>query len=122
MGARLGERAFQHLQFTFASDKDAETPAHCCFKPRRSLANGVEPIGLLRLGFALDGVFASKARLDYSLHQPVRRFAHEHGIRLGQRLQARREVDGVAEHGDCRVGTILNLPTTAAPVLRPIRN
>ena len=85
-GARLGEPALQHLQFAFPADKGAEAPAHRRFEPRRPLANGIEPIDLLRLGFALDRVFAGEASLDHSLHQPVCRLAHEYRIGLGQCL------------------------------------
>ena len=61
-GASLVEAAFQHLQFVFASDEGAEATAYRCFKPCGSMADGVEAIDLLRLGFALDGVFAREGR------------------------------------------------------------
>ena len=51
----------------------------------------------------------AKRRLDHSLHQSVRRLAHKHRVRLGQGLQTRREVHGVAENRDSGVGTVLDL-------------
>ena len=56
----LIQSAFQHLQFAFTSDKRAEAPAYRSLEPRGSMANCIEPIGLLRLGFALDLMVASE--------------------------------------------------------------
>ena len=97
-GASFVEPALQHLQFAFAPDEGAEAPAHRCFKPGGPLPNGIEPIDFLRLGFALDLMVASEGGLDHPLHQTVRRLAHQHRIRLGKALQARREIHRVAEN------------------------
>ena len=41
--------------------------------------------------------------------ESVRRLAHEHRVRLGEGLQTRREIHGVAENRDCRISTVLDL-------------
>ena len=46
-------------------------------KARRAPSDGVKPIGLLRIGLALDLMLTSKGYLDQPLHQSLRRFTHD---------------------------------------------
>ena len=69
LGAGLSKSALQNLHFTFAPNKRAKAAAHRRLEPRRSLANEMEPIDPLRLGLALDGVFACESSVDHALHQ-----------------------------------------------------
>ena len=103
------EPALQHLHLAFAPDKCAETTANRRFKSRGSVTDVVEAKDLLLVGFPLDGMFARETGDDQPLHQAMRRLAHEHRIRLGQRLKTRREVYGVAEDRDRGVSSTLDL-------------
>ena len=95
------KRALENVQFALAPDIGAEAAPHRRIEPRRALADGIEPIDLLRLGLALDRMGAGEGRLDQPLHEALRRFAQIDGSRLGQGLQSRGEVHRVAErrHG-----------------------
>jgi hypothetical protein len=72
------------------------------------MPNAVEPIDLLRLRLAFDAVFAGKADLDHSLGQAMGGLAHDGRVRLGQCLQTRCEIDGVAKNGDAGVDVLLH--------------
>jgi hypothetical protein len=80
--ARVVKSALKQLHFALAPDEGTEAAADRRAKPRGSFANAVETPDLLWLGFAFDRVLAGKACLDHSLHQPLRRLAHHHRIRL----------------------------------------
>ena len=96
-------------------DEGAEPPAHRCLESCSPLTNAIEPVDLLRFGFALDGVLTRKSRLDHSLHQSVRCVAHQNRVRLGERLQACRKIHRVAQNCNPSIGTTSTLPTTAMP-------
>jgi hypothetical protein len=49
----------------------------------------------LRFSLAFDLMLACKAGLDHPLHQAVRRFTHDRGARLGERLQTGSKVDRI---------------------------
>src|ERR1019366_7636780 len=75
LAACLDEAAFQNFHFALTPDVRAEAATDRGLKTCRSLPNGSEPIGFLRLGFALDDMFAGEARIDQALQQPMRRLA-----------------------------------------------
>ena len=58
--------------------------------------NGVEAVDALRLGLALDRVLAGEGTVDIALDQVMRRLADNDAPGVGQRLQARREMDRIA--------------------------
>src|SRR5580704_11721050 len=66
-GADRVESALQLLQLGVAPDKGCEAAVEFGAEARRSLADRVEPVGLLRLGFAFDVMLAKEAALDQSL-------------------------------------------------------
>src|ERR1700721_830451 len=76
------------------------------------MADGLEPIDLLRLGLSLDLMLAREARLDHALHQAIGRLGHAYRTRLGQRLESRRYIHCVAENRDARIGAA---PRPAGP-------
>ena len=106
--AGVGVSALQGLQFAFASDEGTKAPAQRRLKPRGAMTNAVEPIDLLRLRFAFDAVFAGEAGLDHSLGQAMGGIAHDGRVRLGQRLQTRREIHGVAKDRDAGVNVLFH--------------
>ena len=83
----------------FTSDKGAEAPVYCNLKACGSLANRMEAIDVLTLGFSLDSLLACKARIEQSLQEPMRRLTNEHGVWLGDGLQT-----------SCKVHRVVWLP------------
>jgi hypothetical protein len=63
----------------------------------------------VRVGLALDQTVADKHRLDLALDQALGRLADEDRIRVGQTLQALRDVDRISEHCRSTVRPALHL-------------
>jgi hypothetical protein len=86
----------------------ARDAAQRCIEARGAVADGLEPIGFLRLGLAFDLMLAREARLDHALHQAIGRLGHAYRTRLGQRLESRRYIHCVAENRNARIGAALH--------------
>jgi hypothetical protein len=81
-GADRVESALQLFQLGGAPDKGCEAVVEFGAEARRSLADRVEPIGFLRLGFAFDVMLAKEARLDHPLHEAIGRLTQDSGTRF----------------------------------------
>jgi len=124
-GANSVEAALQLLQLPIASDVARKAALDFGVKPARELPDAVQPIRLLRIGFAFDLVRAEKARLDQSLDQPVRGLTHDGRAGRRQGLQAGGEVYRIAENRHAGIVAALHLAddrrsrVEADPHLRP---
>ena len=96
------------LELAVAPDIGGEAATQRRVEARGALADGIEPIDLLRLGLAFDLMLAREGRLDHSLDQATRHLGHAYRTRLGQRLKPRRNIHRVAENGDACVGAALH--------------
>jgi hypothetical protein len=106
--AGLRQASFQRLKLAVAPDIGSKAAAQRCIEARGAVADGLEPIGFLRLGLAFDLMLAREARLDHALHQAIGRLGHAYRTRLGQRLESRRYIHCVAENRNARIGATLH--------------
>ena len=89
----------QDAELVLAPDQRRETLAVQRLEAALGATLAFDPPGRERLGEALEALRAEVGQLEQPADQPARRLADDHAARRRERLQPRREVRRLADHG-----------------------
>ena len=105
---RVLSATVQAGQLLVSPHEGRKTAPHGRAEAGRSVGNPIEPEDPLRFALSFDAVLTKKVSGDQSLDQPVGGIAQQDGAGLGQVLEARGQIDGVADRGNARLAPRAN--------------